>query len=120
MVDLVDIERPLALFAEGIAGRHCHLKVGEEDAADRSGVYLPGSIDLFEDEALNAAIYRLRVLVQLGFREFGTYAFDIGRARNRLPALAVASPARRSPRVGPDGVLRPLRSAGLWPDRCSM
>ena len=88
MVDLVDIERPLALFAEGIAGRHCHLKVGEEDAADRSGVYLPGSIDLFEDEALNAAIYRLRVLVQLGFREFGTYAFDIGRARSRIPALA--------------------------------
>ena len=88
MVSLVNIERPLALFAEGIAGRHCHLKVGEEDAADRGGVYLPGSIDLFEDDALNAAIYRLRVLVQLGFREFGTYVFDIGRARSHVPALA--------------------------------
>ena len=88
MVDLADVERPLALFAEGIAGRYCHLKVGDEDAADRGGVYLPATIDLFEDEALNAAIYRLRVLVQLGFREFGTFAFDIHRARARIPALA--------------------------------
>ena len=88
MVDLTDVERPLALFAEGIAGRFCHLKVGDEDSADPDGVYLPACIDLFEDETLNAAIYRLRVLVQLGFREFGTFAFDIGRARSRIPELA--------------------------------
>ena len=88
MVDLVDVERPLALFAEGIAGGYCHLKVGDEDVADRGGVYLPASIDIFRDEALNAAMYRLRVLVQLGFREFGTFAFDIHRARARIPALA--------------------------------
>ncbi|MDE0226726.1 MAG: hypothetical protein OXP28_16580 [Gammaproteobacteria bacterium] len=95
MVDLADVERPLALFAEGIAGRYCHLRVGDEDATDGSGVYLPASIDIFEDEALNAAVYRLRVLVQLGFREFGTFAFDIHRARARIPALA----ARRLPLV---------------------
>ena len=88
MVDLADVERPLALFAEGIAGGYCHLKVGDEDVGDRGGVYLPASIDIFGDEALNAAIYRLRVLVQLGFREFGTFAFDIHRARSRIPALA--------------------------------
>ena len=88
MVDLADVERPLALFAEGIAGRFCHLKVGDEDSADPDGVYLPACIDLFEDETLNAAIYRLRVLVQLGFREFGTFAFDIERARSRIPELA--------------------------------
>ena len=88
MVDLADVERPLALFAQGIAGRYCHLKVGDEDAADRGGVHLPAAIDLFEDEALNSAIYRLRVLVQLGFREFGTFAFDIHHARARIPALA--------------------------------
>ena len=88
MVALADVERPLALFAEGIAGGYCHLKVGDEDVADRGGVYLPASIDIFGDEALNAAMYRLRVLVQLGFREFGTFAFDIHRARARIPALA--------------------------------
>ena len=88
MVDLADVERPLALFAQGIAGRYCQIKVGDEDVADRGGVYLPASIDLFEDEALNAAVYRLRVLVQLGFREFGTFAFDIHRARAIMPALA--------------------------------
>ncbi|MDE0052694.1 MAG: hypothetical protein OXT64_00335 [Gammaproteobacteria bacterium] len=88
MVNLADVERPLALFAEGIAGAYCHLKVGDEDVADRGGVYLPASIDIFGDEALNAAMYRLRVLVQLGFREFGTFAFDIHRARAHIPALA--------------------------------
>ncbi len=91
MVDLADVERPLALFAQGIAGRYCHLKMGDEDVADRSGVYLPASIDIFEDEALNGAMYRLRVLVQLGFGEFGTFAFDIHRARDRIPALAARS-----------------------------
>ena len=88
MANLADVERPLALFAEGIAGAYCHLKVGDEDVADRGGVYVPASIDIFGDEALNAAMYRLRVLVQLGFREFGTFAFDIHRARARIPALA--------------------------------
>lgn len=92
MVNLADVERPLALFAEGIAGGYCHLKVGDEDVADRGGVYLPASIDIFGDEALDAAMYRLRVLVQLGFREFGTFAFDIHRARARIPALAVRAP----------------------------
>ena len=88
MVDLADVERPLALFAQGIAGRYCHLKIGDEDAADRGGVYLPAAIDTFEDEALNEAMYRLRVLVQLGFGEFGTFAFDIHRARAIIPELA--------------------------------
>ena len=88
MVDLADVERPLALFAQGIAGAYCHLKVGDADVADRGGVYLPAAIDIFGNEALNAAMYRLRVLVQLGFREFGTFAFDIHRARARIPALA--------------------------------
>ena len=88
MTHLVDIERPLALFAEGIAGHYCHLKIGEEDAADRNSVYLPESIELFEDDEANAATYRLRVLVQLGFHEFGTFEFDIDRARARVPGLA--------------------------------
>ena len=79
---------PSRCSRRGSLGRYCHLKVGDEDAADRGGLYLPASIDIFEDEALNAAIYRLRVLVQLGFREFGTFAFDIHRARARIPALA--------------------------------
>ena len=88
MTHLVDIERPLALFAEGIAGHYCHLKVGDEEVADRNSVYLPESIELFEDDEANAAVFRLRVLVQLGFHEFGTFEFDIDEARARIPELA--------------------------------
>ena len=60
VVDLADVERPLALFAEGIAGRFCHLKVGDEDCR-RPGAACtcPACIDLFEDETLNAAIYQV-------------------------------------------------------------
>ena len=88
MTHLMDIERPLALFAEGIAGHYCHLKVGDEEVADRNSVYLPESIELFEDDEANAAVFRLRVLVQLGFHEFGTFEFDIDEARARVPELA--------------------------------
>ena len=93
MIDLVDVERPLALFAEGIAGHYCHLRVGDEDAADRNSVYVPASIDIFEDDAGNEATYRLKVLVQLGFQEFGTFEFDVDRARELIAALG----ARKKP-----------------------
>ena len=98
----------LALFAEGIAGRRVHIKslaecppqaagVGDAEAtsldgigADHDGkaVYLPEHIDHFADEGLNGALYRLATLDELGFREFGTYRFDIETARRRVPWLA--------------------------------
>ena len=89
MTDLVDIERPLALFAEGIAGHYCHLKIGDGEVADRNSVFLPESIDLFEEDDWNAGAYRLKVLLQLGFQEFGTFDFDIARARILIPDLGV-------------------------------
>ena len=76
MTALVDIERPLSLFAEGIAGRYYHLKTGDTARADAHNLYLPEQIELFEDPHMNGAAYRLIVLNQLGFREFGTYTFD--------------------------------------------
>ncbi len=98
----------LALFAEGIAGRPVHIKslaecppqavdFGDPDLTCRDGiganhdgraVYLPEQIDHFPDERLNGALYRLAALDELGFREFGTYRFDIETARRRLPWLA--------------------------------
>ncbi|MYK44936.1 MAG: hypothetical protein F4029_01765 [Gammaproteobacteria bacterium] len=98
----------LALFAEGIAGRPVHIKslaecppqaagVGDPDQTSRDGiganhdgkaVYLPEQIDHFGDEGLNGALYRLATLDELGFREFGTYRFDIETARRRVPWLA--------------------------------
>ena len=92
----------LALFAEGIAGRPVHIKslaefTGDPEATygdgigarhDGKAVYLPEQIDHFADEGLNGALYRLAALDELGFREFGTYRFDIETARRRVPWLA--------------------------------
>ena len=88
MADLIDVEPALALFAQGIGGRYRHLQAGAEDAADRRRLYLPETIDLFADEAWNEAAYRLQALVQLGFEAFGTFAFNVGRARSLIPELA--------------------------------
>lgn len=95
---LTDVQRSLALFAEGIAGRYHHIRPVEESpdgeagpmqnaSHDAGALYLPESIDWFPTWALNAAAYRLTALYQLGFREFGTYRFDIETARERIAAL---------------------------------
>ncbi|MDE0692864.1 MAG: hypothetical protein OXI55_11585 [Gammaproteobacteria bacterium] len=101
---LADEQRSLALFAEGIAGRYHHIR-SVEDLPDGQGglahqnashdagaLYLPESIDWFQSRDLNAAAYRLTALYQLGFREFGTYRFDIGMARDRIAALGLREP----------------------------
>ena len=109
MARLVDVDRVLALFAEGIAGRPYHIKSRREykgeGAADptQSGhggarhdarsIYLADTIDHFADDALNQAMYRLEILVQVGFREFGTYRFDIDMARQRVAGLSAAKAA---------------------------
>ena len=102
----------LALFAEGIAGRVVHIKsttefpgetgpvIGAGDGVaarhDSRSIYLPDVIEHFADESLNAAVYRLAVLDELGFREFGTYRFDMQTARRRVPGL----PTRESSALG--------------------
>lgn len=96
MAHLIDVEPALALFAQGIGGRYRHLQAGEEDAADRRHLYLPETIDLFADDAWNEAAYRLQALVQLGFEAFGTFAFNVRRARSLIPELAARpGPAAR-------------------------
>ena len=93
---LLDVERPLALFAEGIAGRPHHIRPSEqaddplaaEPGADGRSVYLPEAIDVAASDAVNSGIYRLLALEQLGFAEFGTFRFDMARAKVRIPALA--------------------------------
>ena len=97
---LADVQRVLALFAEGVAGRYYHVKTTSEivsgnlspsefeSSHDAHSIYLPETLGHFEDPSANAAIYRLMILQQLGFREFGTYDFDIATARSRIPSLA--------------------------------
>ena len=93
----------MALFVEGIAGRPYHIKslaehTGEADeplgeaSHDGHSLYFPDAIAYFPDAALNSAMYRLLALDQLGFREFGTYRFDIEVARQQLPQLFHGAP----------------------------
>ncbi|MXY51766.1 MAG: hypothetical protein F4Y86_04445 [Gammaproteobacteria bacterium] len=101
---LADVQPSLALFAEGIAGRYHHIRPatdlpdGNPDPAhdnashDAGALYLPTTIDWFPSQTLNAAAYRLTALYQLGFREFGTYRFDIAVARDRIAALGLREP----------------------------
>jgi nitric oxide reductase NorD protein len=94
---LHEVERPLALFAQGIAGTFFHIKsVDEFDGAeargqalhDRGVLYLPEQIDRFHSRAYNLGTYKLMALHQLCHLEFGSYVFDIHEARARIPALA--------------------------------
>jgi hypothetical protein len=95
IIELADVEAPLALFAEGIAGRYFHIVPSGEfagrrirldpdaSALTRDSLYLPERLD-----APDPSAYRVLALQQLGQREFGTYRFDLGEALRRLPTVA--------------------------------
>ena len=98
---LTDIDRALALFAEGIAGRPYHVKALRElpaelgapweasgAAHDGRSLYLPETLSPFGDDRRNEGAYRVLALQQLGFREFGTYRFDMNAAARHISALA--------------------------------
>ncbi|NIP16209.1 MAG: VWA domain-containing protein [Pseudomonadales bacterium] len=100
MTALVDVEEPLALFAEGIAGRYYHIKAVSEYSGSRM-VFDPTRGALTGDALLlpetfemdDAACYRVLALEQLSIAEFGTLDFSIAEARNRIPAVeALAEP----------------------------
>jgi nitric oxide reductase NorD protein len=95
VIELSPLETRLALFAEGIAGRYFHIRSSAEFAgrrgalgAQRSAItsdtlYLPERLD-----APDSSGYRVLALQQLGHREFGTFAFAMAVAAERLPRLS--------------------------------
>jgi nitric oxide reductase activation protein len=109
-VHLGDVQRVLALFTQGIAGHYLHLRPVEAAAYAREGVagtqslattgattdgsaiYLPSSVDSFASTRHNLGVYRIAILHQIGFFEFGTFAFSMQRARRLMPDLP-AEPA---------------------------
>ena len=74
-----------------------------EACHDGRSLYLPDAIDAFGDERDRGA-YRRAVLEQLGFREFGTYRFDMGIAAQHIGSLAQRSPATTAERDSDLGV----------------
>ena len=109
-VKLADVEAPLALFTEGIAGRYLHLRSRDEFSLNpRLNIDLTittqthDSIFLPEQLATDhTAAYRVLVMQQLGQRECGTFRFRLDDAITRIPALAqrYQQPQDYSPRTG--------------------
>ena len=89
-VEFADVQRVLALFAQGIAGRHLHLKPFEAGAAagrrgriftDGNSVHLPSAMAGLATPAHNFGAYRIVILHQIGYLDGGTFDFSLTRAR---------------------------------------
>jgi len=99
-VELLDIERRIALFAQAISGSAYEVHALEAftgtGVVDRhagamlssKALYLPSRIATNADRQTNRREYRLLSLHQLGYREFGTFDFRIAVAIERSPPLA--------------------------------
>ena len=96
-VNLVEAQRLLSLFAQGISGRYFHLQPlaalkGEfrpqTPTTDGRTLFLPDAVEEFAESRLNLGFYKVAVMHQLGFFEFETWAFELAEARRRVPDLA--------------------------------
>jgi len=107
-VNLVEAQRLLSLFAQGISGRYFHLQPlaalkGEfrpaTPTSDGRTLFLPEAVEEFAEPRQNLGFYKVAVMHQLGFFEFETWAFDLAEARRRVPGLASreAEPRRAQP-----------------------
>ncbi|MBQ73910.1 MAG: hypothetical protein CMQ20_02660 [Gammaproteobacteria bacterium] len=79
-VNFSDCRRVLQLYAEAISGRKIKVDVSEDDEADFRGmarndglcILLPDHVARFSGAAENFGFYKLTLLHQLGYFEFGT------------------------------------------------
>lgn len=97
---LADIQRPIALFAQGLTGRFLHLLPLDGSRCERraDSIELPSSIGDFESSAHNLGAYRIAVLRQIGYLTDGTVEFSLERVREQLalPPLPARLPTKLS------------------------
>jgi nitric oxide reductase NorD protein len=97
-VCFTEVQRVLALFAQGLAATSLHVRLIESGAAHRrasrimsdgDSIYLPPCIADFASADENLGAYRIAVLHQIGYFVEGTFAFDLERflASWHRPAL---------------------------------
>lgn len=87
-VNLVDYQRVLQLYAEAMVGRRLVVEPHNEHleqfrglpTTDGMSVYLPASISRYPGAADNFALYKVSLLHQLGYYEFGTFDFTMGKS----------------------------------------
>ena len=96
VIYLSDQQGLLSRFTQGLAGRYLHLKSTdvltgtfrpEGATTDGQAIYLPESVDQFDLARHNLGVYRVSILHQLGYFEFGTFDFSFGEAVRRLSDL---------------------------------
>jgi len=110
LVELVDLAPSLALFARGITGRDYEVKSTDEFTGKvpqtsngplhhARAVYLPPSYAAFTDPSHNRGAFRVMALHQLGYREFGTFSFDMAVAAQSLTGLFEHAERQFEPRA---------------------
>ena len=109
-VELLDVERRIALFAQAITGSAYEVRAAETFTGDEvvvrqdramlssKALYLPSIISSSADRQINRRTYRLLSLHQLGYREFGTFEFRLAAAAGHSAILGN--------RIGDPGVVR--------------
>ena len=93
MTTLASIERPLALFAQGISAKMSLFQAVDRPAFSFSTenlleLRLPNTIDFYASDRENAETYRWQVLQQLAFHRYETFSFKIETARATIEYLA--------------------------------
>ena len=92
MTELAEIRRPLALFAEGVAGVALELDVQDRKGSDV--LVVPATIDRFDDPELNRRAFLLAVLERLGRRMHGADTFESGVAESMFADLLAPNEAQ--------------------------
>lgn len=93
MTLLSEVERPLALFTQGLSNRipifHSSEQLHAISGSDLCELFLPNEFDYFDESSTNRDAYRWLVMQQLGFRRYDTLSFSIQRARSVIEYLAM-------------------------------
>jgi len=96
-VCFTDIQRFLALFAQGLAGRFLHVKIIETPTTgaaaklivDGESIHLPAAIADFAAREHNLGAFRIAVLRQIGYLTEGTLDFDLAGLLQTHPSPAL-------------------------------
>jgi nitric oxide reductase NorD protein len=96
-VSLAEVAPRLARYVRARTGRALRLaplrsgKDGKRDGlpvhirSDAATLYLPEEIELFDNREQNREIYDHLVRLEVGYHEFGTFDFDLGRLMDHYP-----------------------------------
>jgi nitric oxide reductase activation protein len=98
-VELEQIKRLISLFTEGVSGRALNINAFEPNqpvgdahrapviSSDGQSIFLPSFFDTHASAQENFGAYRISVLHQVGYDEFGTFRFNLKRASLHIPEI---------------------------------